>query len=61
MYSGLIVRGIPAACTLEGGKAAAKSVVAAVAAHREEFEFKRHCRGPDVDATPHDVITRIEG
>jgi hypothetical protein len=29
---------------IEGGKTAAKSVMAAVAAHREEFEFDRHCR-----------------
>src|SRR5437588_3231603 len=39
MYSGVIVRCILAASTLEGGKTAAKSVMAAVAAHREEFEF----------------------
>jgi hypothetical protein len=61
MYSGVIVRCILAASTLEGGKAAAKSVMAAVAAHREEFEFERHCRGSNMDATPNDVIARIEG
>lgn len=60
MYSGVIVRCILAASTLEGGKQAAKSVMAAVAAHREEFEFERHCRGPNMDATPHDIIARIE-
>jgi hypothetical protein len=52
MYSGVIVRCILAASTLEGGKAAAKSVMAAVAAHREEFEFDHHCGGPNLDATP---------
>src|SRR6478752_5434340 len=36
MYSGVIVRCILAASTLEGGKTAAKSVMAAVAAHRED-------------------------
>ena len=46
--------------TLEDGKTAAKSVMAAVAAHREEFEFDRHCRGPNLDATPNDIIRRIE-
>src|ERR1700719_2960044 len=46
MYSGVIVRCILAASTLEGGKTAAKSVMAAVTAHREEFEFERHCTGP---------------
>jgi len=35
--------------------------MAAVAAHREEFEFERHCRGPNLDATPSDIIARIEG
>jgi len=60
MYSGVIVRCILAASTLPGGKTAAKSVMAAVVAHREEFEFERHCRGPNLDATPHDIIARIE-
>ena len=61
MYSGVIVRCILAASTLPGGKETAKSVMAAVAAHREEFEFERHCRGANLDATPHDIIARIEG
>lgn len=61
MFSGVIVRCILAASTLEGGKEAAKAVMAAVAAHREEFEFERHCSGPNMDATPNDIIRRIEG
>src|SRR5581483_8003191 len=60
MYSGVIVRCILAASTLKRGKEAAKSVMAAVGAHREEFEFERHCRGPNMDATPNDIIKRIE-
>jgi hypothetical protein len=60
MYSGVIVRCIIAASTLERGKEAAKSVMSAVAAHREEFEFERHCRGANMDATPSDIIRRIE-
>ena len=60
MYSGVIVRCILAASTLAGGKQAAKAVMAAVAAHREEFEFERHCRGANLDATPNDIIARIE-
>ena len=60
MYSGVITRCILAASTLPAGKAAAKSVMASVAAHRADFEFERHCRGPNMDATPHDVIARIE-
>jgi hypothetical protein len=60
MYSGVIVRCIVAASTLDSGKAAAKAVIAAVAAHREEVEFERHCSGPNLDATPNDIIARIE-
>ncbi len=60
MFSGVITRCILAASTLEGGKAYAKSVMAAVGAHREEFEFERHCRGPNMDATPNDIVARIE-
>ena len=60
MYSGVIVRCILAASTLPTGKEAAKAVLAAVAAHREEFEFTKHCAGPNMDATPNDIIGRIE-
>jgi hypothetical protein len=60
MYSGVVVRCILAASTLEGGKEAAKAVMAAVAAHRQEFEFDHHCSGPNLDASPNDVIARIE-
>jgi Thioredoxin len=61
MYSGVIVRCILAASTLPGGKEAAKTVMTAVAQHREEFEFTHHCSGPNMDATPNDIIARIEG
>jgi hypothetical protein len=60
MYSGVIVRCILAASTLESGRDAAKAVMAAVAAHREAFEFDRHASGPNLDATPNDIIARIE-
>ena len=60
MYSGVIVRCILAASTLEGGKQAAKAVLAAVASRREEFEFDRHCGGANLDASPNDIIRRIE-
>jgi protein-disulfide isomerase len=60
MFSGVVVRCVVAASTLPGGKEAAKSVMAAVAAHREEFEFDHHCTGPNRDATPNDIIARIE-
>lgn len=60
MFSGVIVRCIVAASTLPAGKAAAKAVMAAVGAHRMEFEFERHCGGPNLMATPNDIIARIE-
>ncbi len=60
LYSGVIVRCVIAASTLPGGKEAAKAVLAAVAARREEFEFDKHCRGPNMNATPNEIIARIE-
>lgn len=60
MFSGVIVRCILAAATLEGGKENAKAVMSAVAAHRQEFEFEHHAGGPNLDATPREIIERIE-
>ncbi len=60
MYSGVICRCVIAASTLEGGKEAAKAVLAAVAAHREEFEFDHHAGGPNMDVTPRQIIEKIE-
>jgi hypothetical protein len=61
LFSGVVVRCAAAASTLPEGKAAAKAVLAAVAAHREEFEFEHHATGANRDATPNDIIRRIEG
>jgi hypothetical protein len=60
MYSGVIVRCVLAASTLPTGKEAAKAVLAAIAAHREEFEFTKHCTGPNMDVTPKQIIARLE-
>ncbi|MBY5737087.1 DsbA family protein [Rhizobium leguminosarum] len=60
MYSGVLVRCINAASTLEGGKETAKQVISAIAAHREEFEFERHASGPNMDVTPNQIIERLE-
>ncbi len=60
MYSGVVTRCVLAASTLQAGKEAAKAVLAAVAAHREEFEFDHHAGGPNMKATPDDIIARIE-
>ncbi|MBB6223919.1 DsbA family protein [Rhizobium leguminosarum] len=61
MYSGVLVRCIIAASTLAGGKETAKKVMAAIAAHREEFEFEHHAGGPNMDVTPNQIIERLEG
>jgi len=53
MYSGVVTRCVIAASTLEAGKEAAKAVLAAVAAHREEFEFDHHAGGPNMKAQRH--------
>ncbi len=60
MFSGVIVRAIIAASTLPQGKAAAKTVMKEVGDHREEFEFLHHATGPNLSATPNDIIERIE-
>jgi hypothetical protein len=61
MYSPVIVRAVFAATTLSGGKESGKAVLAAVAAHKDEFEFDHHATGANRDATPNDIIRRIEG
>jgi hypothetical protein len=60
LFSGVVTRCVIAASTLPAGKEAARAVLSAVAAHREEFEFERHCRGPNMDATPNAIIARLE-
>jgi hypothetical protein len=61
MFSPVVVRAVLAASTLPQGKEAAKAALAAVYAHREEFEFEHHATGPNRDATPNDIIRRLEG
>ena len=61
LFSPVIVRAIYAAASLLEGRAAAKRVMQAVYDHRDEFEFERHATGPNRDATPNDLIRRIEG
>ncbi|WP_409076211.1 DsbA family protein (plasmid) [Pantoea sp. C3] len=58
LFSGVIVRYILAASFQ--GKEAAKAVMKAVADHREEFEFTDHCSGPNMDATPHQILARLK-
>ena len=60
MFSGIICRAILAASTTEGGKEAAKQVMAAVFADQPGFEFDHHCEGPNLDVTPNALLDRIE-
>lgn len=60
LFSGVIVRCILAASTLPHGREQAHKVLKAVADHREEFEFTDHCSGPNMNATPQQIIERIE-
>lgn len=60
MYSGVLVRCILAASTLAGGRETARKVMAAIGAHREEFEFAHHAGGPNMDVTPNELIERLE-
>lgn len=61
MFSGVITRCVLAASMLPGGKENARKILAEVGSRREEFEFERHCKGPNMDATPNQIIKRIEG
>ncbi len=60
MYSGVIVRCIFAAATLEDARNSVLKVLTAVADHREEFEFDDHCTGENMDVTPRELIQKIE-
>lgn len=60
MYSPVLTRYILAASTLRDGKAAARKVMQAIADHREEFEFTDHASGPNMDATPNDILARVK-
>jgi protein-disulfide isomerase len=60
LFSPVLVRAILAASTLTEGKEAAWQVLAAIARHREQFEFIDHCRGQNLLATPVQILQRIE-
>lgn len=59
MYSGVIVRAILAASTLEDGRGKALAVLSAVGDHREEFEFDEHARGANLDTTPRQLLLKL--
>lgn len=60
-FSPVTVRAVLAATTTtDGGRDAAKRVLAAVFAHRERFEPTDHCAGPVLDRSPREVLAEIE-
>lgn len=60
MFSGVIVRSVLAASLLPGGRENARRVLEVVGEHREEFEFEGHCKGPNMDVSPRQLVARIE-
>jgi len=60
MYSGVIVRCILAPRPSKAQRRP-RNRYGGGSPHGEEFEFDRHCCGPNLDATPTDIIRRIEG
>jgi protein-disulfide isomerase len=59
-FSSVVTRAIVAASTTDGGKAAAKTVMAAVFAHRDEFDLVNHASGPNLDRSLRDMLNLIE-
>lgn len=59
MFSGIVLRSILAASTLDNGRDNSIAVMKAIYANREEFEFINHCGGPNLNASPNDIIKRI--
>lgn len=60
LLSGIVTRCVLAASTLDNGRDTAWTVLNAVGKHREEFVMENHCAGPNRQATPDDIIARIE-
>lgn len=59
-FSPVTTRAVLAAATTSDGREAARKVMAAIYAHRDEFEPTDHCRGPLLDQSPAQIIARIE-
>ena len=60
LFSPVVTRAVLAATTLPDGRAAAHAVLAAVFAHRDQFDHVDHASGPNLDLTLREVIARIE-
>lgn len=60
VFSPVVTRAILAASSTEGGRSAAKAVMAAVFAHRDEFILVNHCSGPNLDQSVRGILGLIE-
>ena len=59
-FSPVTTRAILAASTTPHGKAAARRVMAAIFAHRDEFDLVQHASGPNLDRSLRDTLQLIE-
>ena len=60
LLSPVVTRAILAASAAPDGLVAAKAVMAAVFAKREDFILVNHCSGPNIDLSTRQVLERIE-
>lgn len=60
LHSPVIIRCVAAASTLPNGRDQAWAVLAAVGAHRQAFVCENHATGPNRQASPEDMIARIQ-
>ncbi|MFC3167342.1 DsbA family protein [Paracoccus fontiphilus] len=60
LFSPVVTRCVLAASMTEGGRDKARRVLDAIADHRDDFEFEEHRKGPNMDATPRQIIARLE-
>lgn len=60
MFSGIICRTIIAASTGPGGRSDARKLMAAVYAHRNDFEFEDHRTGPNLAVSPEELVRNME-
>ena len=61
LFSGIVTRAILGRFHHRGGQGGGAGGDGAVYDHREEFEFEDHCAGANLDATPNQIIARMEG
>lgn len=60
LHSPVVIRCVAAASTLPDGRDKAWAVLAAVGEHRPEFVCEDHATGPNRQASPEDIIERVQ-